>query len=105
MPIPCIAICVNAAKCVSRILKAQISRGYSDILGLILCSHVCAAVLLMNFWDLKWQDNQRSCEDIKSPLAPAIAELLEEISVFVDALEVVKHRWRVAEMYLSAVFT
>ncbi|KAH0827908.1 hypothetical protein J3R83DRAFT_3537 [Lanmaoa asiatica] len=105
MPIPCIAICVNAGKCVSRILKAQISRGYSNIPSLILCSHVCAAILLMNFWDLKWQErNQMKCdafEDIKSPLALAMAELLEEVSVFIEALEAVKPRWRNAEMYLN----
>lgn len=61
----------------------------------------------MNFWDLKWQERkQMRCdvfEDMKSPLALAMAELLEEISVFIEALETVKPRWRVAEMYLSAL--
>lgn len=109
MPIPCIAICVNAGKCVSRILKAQVARGYSNTPTLILGSHVCAAILLMNFWDLKWQErNQMTCdgfEDIKSPLALAMAELLEEVSVFIEALEAVKPRWRSAEMYLSVLTT
>lgn len=109
MPIPCIAICVNAGKCVSRIFKALSSRGYSNIPILILGSHVCAAILLMNFWDLKWQErNHMNCdgfEDIKSPLALPMAELLEEVAVFVEALEAIKPRWRSAEMYLSAFIT
>lgn len=108
MPIPCIGICVNAGKCVSRILKAQMSRGYSNIPTFILGSHVCAAILLMNFWDLKWQERKQRCdtfEDIKSPLSLAMAELLEEVSIFVEFLEAVKHRWRNAEMYLSALIT
>ncbi|KAG8213977.1 hypothetical protein J3R82DRAFT_10726 [Butyriboletus roseoflavus] len=109
MPIPCIAICVNAGKCVSRILKAQMSRGYWNIPALILSSHVCAAILLMNFWDLKWQERKQmrydAFEDVKSPLASAMAELLEEVSVFVEALEAVKPRWRNAETYLSALIT
>ncbi|KAF8134641.1 fungal-specific transcription factor domain-containing protein [Boletus edulis] len=105
MPIPCIAVCVNAGKCVARILKAQITRGFSNIPTLILGSHVCAAILLMNFWDLKWQERNQmrrdGFEDIKSPLALAMAELLEEISVFIEALEAVKPRWRNAEIYLN----
>lgn len=107
MPIPCIAICVNAGKCVSRILKAQMSRGYWHTPTLILGSHVCAAILLMNFWDLKWQERKQlrcdAFEDVKSPLSLAMAELLEDVSVFIEALESVKPRWRNAEMYLSAL--
>lgn len=109
MPIPCIAICVNAGKCVSRILKAQMSRGYSNTPAIILSSHVCAAILLMNFWDLKWQERKQircdAFEDIKYPLASAMAELLEEVSVFIGALEAVKPRWRSAEIYLSALIS
>lgn len=109
MPVPCIAICVNASKCVSRILKAHIPRGYSNIPILIWGSHVCAAILLMNFWDLKWQERTQMRRDdsvfegIKSPLGLAMTELLEGVSVFIEALEAVKPRWRSAEIYLSAL--
>ncbi|KAG9316662.1 fungal-specific transcription factor domain-containing protein [Chiua virens] len=82
-----------------------LDRGYSNIPTLISGSHVCAAILLMNFWDLKWQErNLMRCDafaDVKSPLALAMAELLEDISVFIEALEAVKPRWRNAEMYLN----
>ncbi|KIK97752.1 hypothetical protein PAXRUDRAFT_135686 [Paxillus rubicundulus Ve08.2h10] len=105
MPIPCIAICVNASKSCSRILKTQICRGLSNIPSLICSAHMCAAILLMNFWDLKWQErNQLKCdafEDIKSPLALSMAELLEDVAVFIEALELVQPRWRNAEMYLK----
>ncbi|KAF9241629.1 fungal-specific transcription factor domain-containing protein [Melanogaster broomeanus] len=107
MPIPSIAICVNAARCCSRILKAQITRGLSNTPSLICSAHMCAAILLMNYWDLKWQErHQLQCddlEDIKSPLTLAMAELLEDVSVFIEALELVRPRWRNAEMYLSAI--
>ncbi|KAF9227310.1 hypothetical protein BS17DRAFT_775262 [Gyrodon lividus] len=105
MPVPCIAICVNASKCCSRILKIQLSRGLSNIPSLICAAHMCAAILLMHFWDLKWQErNQLRCdalEDIKSPLALAMAELLEDVAVFIEALQLVRPRWRNAEMYLK----
>jgi hypothetical protein len=107
MPIPCIAICVNASKSCSRILKTQICRGLSNIPSLICSAHMCAAILLMNFWDLKWQErNQLKCdafEDIKAPLALSMAELLDNVAVFIEALELVQPRWRNAEMYLSAI--
>ena len=65
--------------------------------------------MLMNFWDLKWQERnqvkQDAFEDVKSRLALAMAELLEEVSVFIEALDAVKSRWRIAEMYLSAFIT
>ncbi|KAF8844397.1 hypothetical protein BDN67DRAFT_1008235 [Paxillus ammoniavirescens] len=102
MPIPCIAICVNASKSCSRILKTQIYRGLSNIPSLICSAHMCAAILLMNFWDLKWQErNQLKCdafEDIKSPLALSMAELLDDVAVFIEALELVQPRWRNAEI-------
>jgi hypothetical protein len=109
IPIPCIAICVNAGKCCSRILKIQVARGLSNIPSLICSAHMCAAILLMNFWDLKWQErNQLQCdslEDIKSPLALAMAELLDDVAVFIEALELVRPRWRNADMYLKNLST
>ncbi|KAI9569698.1 fungal-specific transcription factor domain-containing protein [Boletus coccyginus] len=109
VPIPCIAVCVNAGKCVSRILKAQMTRGYSNVPTLILASHICAAILLVNFWHLKWQERNQmrrdGFEDTKSFLSLAMTGLLEEISVFIEALETVKPRWRNAELYLSALTT
>ncbi|KAH7888654.1 fungal-specific transcription factor domain-containing protein [Phlebopus sp. FC_14] len=109
MPVPCIAICVNAAKCCSRILKSQVQRGLSNIPSLICSAHMCAAVLLMNFWDLKWQERNHiqssPLEDVKSPLALAMAEVLEDVAVFFEALELVKPRWRNAEMYLKELST
>ncbi|KAH7926730.1 hypothetical protein BV22DRAFT_1008428 [Leucogyrophana mollusca] len=109
MPVPCIAICVNAGKCCARILRIQIQRGLSNIPSLICAAHMCAAILLMNFWDLKWQERNYlqsgPLEDVKPPLAMAMAELLEDVSVFTEALELVKPRWRNAEMYLKDLST
>ncbi|KAF9234973.1 hypothetical protein BU15DRAFT_78522 [Melanogaster broomeanus] len=61
----------------------------------------------MNYWDLKWQErHQLQCdglEDVKSPFTLAVAELLEGASV--EALELVRPRWRNAEMYLKNLST
>lgn len=65
---------------------------------------MCAAILLMNFWDLKWQERKQlqsgGMEDVKPTLAVAMAELLEDVSFFIQVLEHLKPRWRNAEMYL-----
>ncbi|KAG6333681.1 hypothetical protein ID866_5411 [Astraeus odoratus] len=109
MPIPCIAICVNAARCCSRILQTQVSRGISNIYSLICAAHMCAAILLMNYWDLKWQERNLSKtsvgEDLKSPLAVQMADVLQEVKVFIQALELVRPRWRNAEIYLQVLHT
>ena len=61
----------------------------------------------MNFWYLKWQEHNQmrrdGFKDTKSLPSLAVAELLEEVSVFIEALEAVKPRWRSAEMHLSAL--
>lgn len=58
----------------------------------------------MNFWDLKWQERRQlqsgGVEDVKPMLAPAMAELLDDVSFFVKVLKHVRPRWRNAEMYL-----
>ncbi|KAL4073873.1 fungal-specific transcription factor domain-containing protein [Scleroderma citrinum] len=109
MPVPCIAICVNAARCCSRILHAQVNRGISNIYSLICAAHMCAAILLMNYWDLKWQErnlvNDSTGEDIKSPLAIQMVQVLQEVKGFIRALELVRPRWRNAEIYLHVIFT
>lgn len=109
MPIPCIALCVNAARCCSHILQTQMNRGISNIYSVICSAHMCAAILLMNYWDLKWQERNlvkaSAGEDIKSPLAAQMAEVLRHVSVFIRALELVKPRWRNAEMYLNDLST
>lgn len=109
MPIPCIAVCVNAGKSCAKILRAQIQRGISNIPTLICGSHMCAAILLMNFWDLKWQERKQlqsgGMEDVKPTLAVAMAELLEDVSFFIQVLEHLKPRWRNAEMYLKDLST
>ncbi|KAG2111269.1 fungal-specific transcription factor domain-containing protein [Suillus discolor] len=109
MPVPCIAICVNAGKSCAKILRAQIQRGISNIPTLICGSHMCAAILLMNFWDLKWQERNQlqsgGVEDVKPTLAVAMAELLEDVSFFIQVLEHLKPRWRNAEMYLKDLST
>ncbi|KAI6040273.1 fungal-specific transcription factor domain-containing protein [Pisolithus marmoratus] len=108
MPIPCIALCANAARCCSHILQVQMDRGISNIYSLICSAHMCAAILLMNYWDLKWRErdlNKASAgEDIKSPLAEQMAEVLRHARVFIQALELVKPRWRNAEIYLQVVY-
>lgn len=109
MPIPCIALCVNAARCCSDILQIQMGRGISNIYSVICSAHMCAAVLLMNYWDLRWQERNliKACagEDIKSPLAMQMAEVLRHAGVFIRALELVKPRWRNAEIYLNDLST
>ncbi|KAG2146394.1 fungal-specific transcription factor domain-containing protein [Suillus bovinus] len=108
MPVPCIAICVNAGKSCAKILRAQIQRGISNIPTLICGSHMCAAILLMNFWDLKWQERnqlQSGMEDVKPTFAIAMAELLEDVSFFIQVLEHLKPRWRNADMYLKDLST
>ncbi|KIM69740.1 hypothetical protein SCLCIDRAFT_19528 [Scleroderma citrinum Foug A] len=108
MPVPCIAICVNAARCCSRILQIQVNRGISNIYSLICAAHMCAAILLMNYWDLKWQErnltHSSAGEDVKSPLAVQMLQLLQEAKGFIRALELVRPRWRNAEIYLHVVF-
>ncbi|OAX39998.1 hypothetical protein K503DRAFT_715433 [Rhizopogon vinicolor AM-OR11-026] len=109
MPVPCIAVCVNAGKSCAKILRSQIQQGISNIPTLICGSHMCAAILLMNFWDLKWQERRQlqsgGMEDVKPTLAPAMAELLEDVSFFVKVLKHVRPRWRNAEMYLKDLST
>lgn len=104
MPVPCVAVCVNAGKSCAKILRSQIQQGISNIPTLICGSHMCAAILLMNFWDLKWQERRQlqsgGMEDVKPTLAPAMAELLEDVSFFVKVLKHLRPRWRNAEMYL-----
>lgn len=83
------------------------TRGYSNVPTLILASHICAAILLVNFWHLKWRERNQmrrdGLENTKSFLSLAITGLLEEISVFIEALKTVKPRWRSAELYLSVL--
>lgn len=105
MPVPCIGVCVNASKSCAKILRAQIQKGISNIPTLICGSHMCAAILLMNFWDLKWQERKQlqsgGMEDVKPTFAVAMAELLDDVSFFIQVLEHLKPRWRNAEMYLK----
>ncbi|KAG1816057.1 fungal-specific transcription factor domain-containing protein [Suillus subaureus] len=105
MPVPCIGVCVSAGKSCAKILRAQIQRGISNIPTLICGSHMCAAILLMNFWDLKWQEREQlqsgGMEDVKPTFAVAMAELLDDVSFFIQVLEHLKPRWRNAEMYLK----
>lgn len=109
MPVPCIAVCINAGKSCAKILRSQIQQGISNIPTLICGSHMCAAILLMHFWDLKWQERKQlqsgGMEDVKPTLAVAMAELLEDVSFFIKVLEHVKPRWRNAEMYLKDLST
>jgi hypothetical protein len=107
MPVPCIGVCVNASKSCAKILRAQIQKGISNIPTLICGSHMCAAILLMNFWDLKWQERKQlqsgGMEDVKPTFAVAMAELLDDVSFFIQVLEHLKPRWRNAEMYLYVI--
>ena len=107
MPIPCIAICVNAARCCSRILHAQVDRGISNIYSLICAAHMCAAILLMKYWDLKWQErnlmNNSASKDVKPSLAVQMVQVLQETNGFIRALELVRLRWRNADIYLHVV--
>lgn len=104
MPIPCIAICVNAARCCARILNIQLKRGISNFYSLICSAHMCAAILLMNYWDLKWQERNlakhTAGEDVKSPLTVQMDEVLQDVYIFISALKIVRPRWRNADLYL-----
>ncbi|EIW83333.1 hypothetical protein CONPUDRAFT_102063 [Coniophora puteana RWD-64-598 SS2] len=104
MPIPSIAICVNAARCCARIMRQQLSRGMNNTYNLFTTAHVGAAILLMHYWDMKWQERNRikaSSEDVKSPYTILMGELLDDINVFTGALEMVKNKWRIADLYLK----
>lgn len=70
-------------------------RGISNVPNLISVAHISAALLLINVWDLKGKECA-GVEDMKPPVAQSIDLLLDDINVFLDALEWAQHRFEVA---------
>lgn len=103
-PFPAQAICVNAAKSCARIVDAQMKRGFFNIPNLIAVSHISAAMLLTTVWDLKAKEraSQTSLsEDIKPQYIQMIQTLLEDVALFMKALEYTEMRWESAHLSLQ----
>jgi hypothetical protein len=95
-PFPAQAICINAAKSCARIVEAQMKRGFSNVPNLIAVSHISAALLLTGVWDLKAKElahQTDQLEDIKPQFIQKIQTLLDDVDVFIKALEYVELRW------------
>lgn len=102
-PFPAFTICNSAAKSCVRILGIQMKRGLSNIPNFISVAHICAAVLLANVWDLKTKDKAQQLgqlEDVKPQFLQTIDILLDDVSVFIHALELVEKRWDNAHLFL-----
>jgi len=97
---PALDVCTNAAKSCARIVEKQLQRGLSNIPNLISVAHICAAILLVNVWNLKAEEKAKSAEDVKPPLAQTIEVLMNDVYIFMRALEGVGSRWESGTVYL-----
>jgi hypothetical protein len=62
-------------------------RGVSNVPNITNTSHIAAAMLLVNVWNLKAKMQQADgTDDIKSAVAQ-IAALMDDVNVFLNALE------------------
>jgi hypothetical protein len=102
-PFPAQAICINAAKSCARIVDAQLTRGVFNFPNLIAVSYISAALLLANVWDLKSKERTGQSghlEDVKPQHVQMIQTLLEDVTVFMKALEYAELRWDNAHLSL-----
>ncbi|KAJ6593970.1 fungal-specific transcription factor domain-containing protein [Mycena capillaripes] len=90
---PALAFCINAARSSARIVQVQVARGWANIPILIAVSQLSAAILTLGVWEYKARQEQEFIEDVKPPLAQTIATLMDDIGVFIGALESVQSRW------------
>lgn len=100
---PALAVCTEAARACARIIGVQLQRGLSNTSNLISVSHVCAALLLMNVWDIKARQTADTGEHYASPdimSNPEARSLLSDVAVFLRALEYASDRWSLAGIHL-----
>ncbi|KAJ7096252.1 fungal-specific transcription factor domain-containing protein [Mycena epipterygia] len=90
--LPALAFCINAARSSARIVEVQLARGWANIPTLVSVSQLSATILTLGVWDLKAKQQQES-EDVKPPLAHTIAPLMNDIGIFIGALEWAESRW------------
>ncbi|KAJ7647258.1 fungal-specific transcription factor domain-containing protein [Roridomyces roridus] len=89
---PALTYCITAARSSARIVEVQLARGWTNIPTLIAVSQLSAAILTLGIWDCKAKQQNES-GDIKPPLAHTIATLLDDVSIFIGALEWAAGRW------------
>lgn len=102
-PFPALSICISAAQSCARIVDAQMKRGYAYIPNLINTASICAAVLMADVWDLKAKERTElslQLEDVKPRYVQTIEARLEDVAVFMKALEGTESTWGNAHMYL-----
>lgn len=102
---PALAVCTEAARACARIIGVQLQRGFSNLSNLISVSHICAALLLMNVWDIKArQDRAASEAHTKAPdimSNPEVRGLLSDVAIFLRALEFASTKWTMAYTFLT----
>ncbi|KAJ7703127.1 fungal-specific transcription factor domain-containing protein [Mycena rosella] len=89
---PALAFCINAARSSARIVEVQMARGWTNVPTLVAVSQLSAGILTLGVWDAKAKQQQDS-EDVKPPLAHTIAPLMDDIGIFLGALEWAESRW------------
>lgn len=102
-PFPAQAICINAAKSCARIVDTQMKRGIVNLPNLIAVSYISAGTLLTNVWDLKAKEQTRQAaqlEDVKPQYIQTIQDLLDDVTIFMKALEYAELRWDNAHLSL-----
>jgi hypothetical protein len=97
---PALTLCINAARSSARIVEAQLPRGWTNVPTLVAVSQLSAAILTLGVWDAKAKQQQES-EDVKPPVAHAIAPLMDDIRIFIGALEWAESRWENVTALLS----
>ncbi|KAF8210345.1 fungal-specific transcription factor domain-containing protein [Mycena galopus ATCC 62051] len=93
---PALDYCITAARASARIIEYQVARGWLNTPILTAVSHLSAAMLTLGVWDAKAKQELEHAEDIKPPLAHTIASYMEDIGVFIRALESAESRWESA---------
>ncbi|KAJ7783249.1 fungal-specific transcription factor domain-containing protein [Mycena metata] len=84
--------CIAAARSSARIVEVQVARGWTNTPILIAVSQLSAAILTLAVWDAKAKQDAE-LEDVKPPVAQTIGSLMDDIAVFINALESLGTRW------------
>ncbi|TFK54441.1 hypothetical protein OE88DRAFT_1625135 [Heliocybe sulcata] len=99
-----LAICTEAARECARIFGVQLQRGLSNISNLISVSHICAALLLMNVWDIKARhtvEGRHPYEPTPDAMdIPQVQSLLSDVAILLRALEYASGKWSMATVHL-----
>ncbi|KAF7361833.1 Zn(2)-C6 fungal-type domain-containing protein [Mycena venus] len=90
---PALVFCINAARSSARIMEPQVARGWTNTPILIAVAQLSAAILTLGVWDAKAKQDQEFAEDVKPPIAHTIASLMDDIGIFIHALELAEPRW------------